>query len=100
MKPEYESPTTQAPIEDPHPLGVAEYLIKNKNLHITITYAPNWSGRVQGVLEGPANEIREIFMFLEQNQPIGCRDLIEAIKHVRTKIFQTKQLHASQRGPQ
>lgn len=77
----------------PHVLGLTEHLTRLEKLDIAVTYSPNWSNRISGTITGNADHIRRVFKALETNEPVGCRDLIEAIKHVRTKIFQAKQRH-------
>ena len=89
---------TSIVLEDPHVIGFLTLLISQKKYDFVIEYSPNWSGRISATMKGEPEEIKKAFRSLEDNEPVGCRDLIDAIKIVRSKIFQAKQLHASQRG--
>ncbi len=82
-------------VDDPHLLGLAEYLIKTEKLNLSIVYRMGWSGRVSGHVTGDAGSFQRISDALENDEPIPCRSLIDSIRAVRTRIFKTKALHQS-----
>lgn len=57
---------------------------------IEITYKPLPTGRICGVVHGNRAVIEQVFSDLSNNQPIGSRDILEAIRKTRTAIFSAK----------
>jgi hypothetical protein len=85
-------PTTiEIPTEDVNILALALYFITKESLPVTIDYRATWSGRISGVMIGPAEALARVERAFQTNEAVNCRDLIEAIRTIRTKIFSTKQ---------
>ncbi len=73
-------------IEDPFPSGFVHAFDPT----IEITPEPTFNGRVGFRLHGDPARIRAAFEALSNNVPIGCRDLIDSIKAMRTAMFAAK----------
>ena len=73
-------------VEDPLPTAAISCVYPE----LTVTTEPSFSGRVGFRIEGDAERIKEAFQALSDNQPIGCRTLIDRIKELRTEMFRCK----------
>ncbi len=73
-------------VEDPFPAGFVHVFDPT----IKITTEPSFNGRYGFRLQGETTRIRAAFEALSKNSPIGGRDLIDAVKKMRTAIFTAK----------
>lgn len=83
------SRTSQVVIEDPHVVAFLSFHSPDLSITPQLTFA----GRVAFAVSGSDTEIQTALKALEDNVPIGSRDLLEVIKRTRTKMFAFKLAH-------
>lgn len=83
--PESTLPLFELVLENPEKLSL--FYLKPQ---LQITYEPLPTGRICGVVRGSRAVIEQVLSDLDNNQLVGSRDLLEAIRKTRTAIFTAK----------